>query len=273
MITNIRKEFFPLLSKLIGQFAFWFQDLLPLIQENFNSGRVAFTELQNLTTHIFMMCRGFDQLASVEVFSPVGMNTWDISVLDLFVVLRVSGVLLDVVPGAITKSFLGGQLDRSIGWYTLSMLKIGFGAKVSAFFLLLLSMDQNICSGVRFLWGAKLSQISQGVSSKYHDLVPQTEYSIHMMVSRASCRLDLQMKRFAMSLDVVVGSSFTNLQSRMHALISFQRHGSSWSFFLVPYHPYRHQNWWNCSPASLNPRVALVVVDHSRAMCPDSLQL
>ncbi|GJU41199.1 hypothetical protein Tco_1194156, partial [Tanacetum coccineum] len=36
--------------------------------------------------------------------------------------------------------------------------EIGFGAKVSAFFLLLSYMDQNICSGVRFLWGAKVAR-------------------------------------------------------------------------------------------------------------------
>ncbi|GKD27404.1 hypothetical protein Tco_1233618, partial [Tanacetum coccineum] len=52
---------------------------------------------------------------------------------------------------------LGTSLTGVLGGYTVNA-EIGFGAKVSGFFLLLSSMDQNICSGVRFLWGAKVAR-------------------------------------------------------------------------------------------------------------------
>ncbi|GJS96145.1 putative reverse transcriptase domain-containing protein [Tanacetum coccineum] len=53
----------------------------------------------------------------------------------------------------------GTSLTGVLGGYTVNA-EIGFGAKVSAFFLLLLSMDQNKSSlGIRFLSGAKVVEI------------------------------------------------------------------------------------------------------------------
>ncbi|GJW17657.1 reverse transcriptase domain-containing protein [Tanacetum coccineum] len=52
---------------------------------------------------------------------------------------------------------LWDKLDRVLGGYTLNA-ESGFGTEVLAFFLSFSSMDQNICSGVRFLCGAKVAR-------------------------------------------------------------------------------------------------------------------
>ncbi|GJV69850.1 zinc knuckle CX2CX4HX4C containing protein [Tanacetum coccineum] len=52
---------------------------------------------------------------------------------------------------------MGTSLTGVLGGYTVNAESC-FGTEVSAFFLSLLSMDQNICSGVRFLCGANVSR-------------------------------------------------------------------------------------------------------------------
>ncbi|GJS11964.1 hypothetical protein Tco_0368760 [Tanacetum coccineum] len=63
----------------------------------------------------------------------------------------------------------GDKLTRVLGGYTVNG-EIGFGTEVSAFFLSLSSMDQNIYSGILgVLCGAKVAEGSPRLSQLSHE--------------------------------------------------------------------------------------------------------
>ncbi|GJR32830.1 hypothetical protein Tco_1109062 [Tanacetum coccineum] len=83
-------------------------------------------------------------------FSEEG-NHKDIKSVDFLGALLVSMCLLEEV----SLEFLATKLDRSIGWNTQSMLELVLELRSQPLFPCVPSMDQNICSGVRFIWVAK----------------------------------------------------------------------------------------------------------------------